>query len=256
MSEDVKVDQSDGICELRFDRPARKNAITTAMYAALADALQRAASDMQTHVVLICGSETVFTAGNDVGDFLNNPPQGADSPAFRFLHVLSGFPKPLVAAVRGSAVGIGTTMLLHCDLVYAGDNASLSLPFVNLGLCPEAASSMLLPAIAGYQRAAEKLLLGEVFSAEEAREMGLVNRVLPAAEVEAFARAQATKLVSRPLSSLLETKALMKQAQAGAVREAMLREGEVFGRMLRAPAAREAFSAFMEKRAPDFSRAG
>lgn len=254
MSDDVKVGWGDGICELRFDRPARKNAITLAMYIALADALERAAADTRTHVVLLCGSETIFTAGNDVGDFMNNPLHGAESPAFRFLRVLSGFPKPLVAAVRGSAIGIGTTMLLHCDLVYAAENASLSLPFVNLGLCPEAASSLLLPALAGYQRAAEKLFLGEAFGAQEAHQMGLVNRVLPADEVETFARAQAMKLVSRPLSSLLETKALMKQARAPAVREAMLREGEVFARMLRAPAAHEAFTAFMEKRPPDFSR--
>jgi len=147
-------------------------------------------------------------------------------------------------------------MLLHCDLVYAGDNAAFSLPFVNLGLCPEAGSSLLLPAIAGHQRAAEKLLLGEPFGAEEARELGIVNRVLPAAEVEAYARAQAAKLAAKPLTSLVATKALMKQPAAGGVREAMLREGEVFGRMLREPAAREAFSAFLEKRKPDFSKIG
>lgn len=256
MSEDVKVGRADGICELRFDRPARKNAITAAMYAALADALEQAAADGAVRVALVTGSQEAFTAGNDLGDFLNNPPTGPESPVHRFLRALAAFPKPLVAAVCGPAVGIGTTMLLHCDLVYAGDNASLSLPFVNLGLCPEAGSSLLLPALAGHQRAAEKLLLGEPFDAVEARELGIVNRVLPAAEVEAFARSQAAKLASRPLSSLIATKALMKQPRAEAVREAMLREGEVFGRMLREPAAREAFSAFLEKRKPDFSKIG
>jgi enoyl-CoA hydratase/carnithine racemase len=256
MTEDVKVGVADGICELRFNRPARKNAITTAMYAAMADALEHAAADGAVRVALITGSHEAFTAGNDLGDFLNNPPQEENAPVYRFLRALAAFPKPLVAAVCGPAVGIGTTLLLHCDLVYAGENASLSLPFVNLGLCPEAASSLLLPAIAGHTRAAEKLLLGEPFGAEEARELGIVNRVLPSTEVEAFARAQAAKLAAKPLSSLVATKALMRQPSAMEVRDAMLREGEVFGRMLREPAAREAFSAFMEKRKPDFSRIG
>jgi enoyl-CoA hydratase/carnithine racemase len=226
------------------------------MYAAMADALEHAAADGAVRVALITGSHEAFTAGNDLGDFLNNPPQEENAPVYRFLRALAAFPKPLVAAVCGPAVGIGTTLLLHCDLVYAGENASLSLPFVNLGLCPEAASSLLLPAIAGHTRAAEKLLLGEPFGAEEARELGIVNRVLPSTEVEAFARAQAAKLAAKPLSSLVATKALMRQPSAMEVRDAMLREGEVFGRMLREPAAREAFSAFMEKRKPDFSRIG
>ena len=254
MTDELKVGVSEGLCELRFDRPARKNAITTAMYAALADGLEQAAADAQVRVALLCGSDTAFTAGNDLGDFLNTPPEGGEAPVHRFLRTLSTFPKPLVAAVCGPAVGVGTTMLLHCDLVYAGDNARFSLPFVNLGLCPEAASSLLLPAIAGYQRAAEKLLLGEPFDADEARELGFVNRVLPAAEVEGHARAQAAKLVALPLSSLVATKGLMKQARGSWVAEAMQRESESFGRMVREPAAREAFSAFLEKRKPDFSK--
>jgi enoyl-CoA hydratase/carnithine racemase len=256
MTDDIKLSLSDGICELRFDRPARKNAITRAMYSALANGLEHAADDPLVRVALLCGSEDLFTAGNDLGDFLNDPPQGNDAPAHRFLRILSNFPKPLVAAVSGPAVGIGTTMLLHCDLVYAGENAVLSLPFVNLGLCPEAASSLLLPALAGYQRAAEKLLLGEPFGAAEAHEMGLVNKVLPVGEVEAFARAQAAKLASRPLSALMATKALIRLPRSSAVVEAMQREGETFSRMLREPAAREAFSAFLEKRKPDFSNLG
>ena len=172
---------------------------------------------------------------------------------FRFLRTLAAFPKPIVAAPCGPAVGIGTTMLLHCDLVYAGDNARFATPFAQLGVCPEAASSLLLPAIAGWQRAAEKLLLGEPFGAEEAREMGLVNRVLPAAEAIGVARAQAAKLAALPPASLRETKRLMKHALGDAIPAQMAAEGEVFGRMLRAPEAREAFTAFFEKRRPDFS---
>lgn len=256
MSDDIKLSLADGICELRFNRPARKNAITKAMYASLANCLEHAADDPHVRVAMLCGSDELFTAGNDIGDFLNDPPQGDDAPSRRFLHALSTFSKPLLAAVSGPAVGIGTTMLLHCDLVYAADNATFSLPFVNLGLCPEAGSSLLLPAIAGHQRAAEKLLLGEPFDGAEARELGIVNRVLPAGEVEAFAREQAAKLAARPLSALMATKELMKRGRAGAVAEAMQREFEAFGRMLREPAAREAFSAFLEKRKPDFSKAG
>jgi enoyl-CoA hydratase/carnithine racemase len=150
-------------------------------------------------------------------------------------------------------VGIGTTMLLHCDLVYAGDNAAFSMPFVNLGLCPEAASSFLVPQLMGYPRAAEALLLGEPFSAETALEVGLINRIVPPSEANALAQRQALKLVAKPLSSLLETKRLMKKSNAGMVAERMAEEGTSFGRMLQEPAAREAFGAFMEKRKPDFS---
>jgi enoyl-CoA hydratase/carnithine racemase len=173
---------------------------------------------------------------------------------FRFLRALAGFPKPLVAAVCGPAVGIGTTLLFHCDLVYAGDNAAFSMPFVNLGLCPEAASSLLVPQMMGYHRAAEALLLGEPFMAEAALEVGLVNRVVPPSEANAYAQSVARKLAAKPLASLIETKRLMKKPQAEAVLRQMAEEGASFGRMLREPAAREAFTAFMERRLPDFSR--
>ena len=159
-----------------------------------------------------------------------------------------------MAAVCGPAVGVGTTMLFHCDLVYAGDNAAFSMPFVNLGLCPEAASSLLVPQMFGYHRAAEALLLGEPFMAEAALEVGLVNRVVPPTEANSIAQAQARKLAAKPLSALIETKRLMKKAQQPAVLERMGEEGQSFGRMLREPAAREAFTAFMEKRKPDFSK--
>jgi enoyl-CoA hydratase/carnithine racemase len=173
---------------------------------------------------------------------------------FRFLRGIAGFPKPLVAAVCGPAVGVGTTMLLHCDLVYAGDNAAFSMPFVNLGLVPEAASSLLLPQMLGYHRAAEALLLGEPFMAEAALEVGLVNRVLPPMETNAYAQTVAHKLAAKPLSSLVETKKLMKQAGQQRVVAQMDAEGALFSRMLGEPAAKEAFGAFMDKRKPDFSK--
>ena len=205
-------------------------------------------------VVVLQGDPTVFCAGNDIGDFLNKPPAGQDSPVFRFLRGIASFPKPVLAAVSGPAVGIGTTMLLHCDLVYAGDNAAFSLPFVNLGLCPEAASSLLVPQMLGYHRAAEALLLGEPFMAEAALEVGLVNRVLPPTEVNGYVQAQAKKLAAKPLTSLVETKRLMKKGQQQLVMQQMADEGASFGRMLQEPAAKEAFTAFMEKRRPDFSK--
>jgi enoyl-CoA hydratase/carnithine racemase len=243
-----------GVMTLSLNRLERKNSITSAMYAALADGLAEAKSDASIRVVVIQGHETVFCAGNDIGDFLNGPPSDADSPVALFLRGIATFPKPLLAAVCGPAVGIGTTMLLHCDLVYAGDNAAFSVPFVNLGLCPEAASSLLIPRMLGYHRAAEALLLGEPFMAEAALEVGLVNRVLPPTEANGYAQAQARKLAAKPITALVETKRLMKQGQEDGVLRQIAEEGATFGRMLREPAAREAFTAFMEKRKPDFSK--
>jgi enoyl-CoA hydratase/carnithine racemase len=243
-----------GVMTLTINRVAKKNSITAAMYGAMADALESANHDAAVRVVVIQGHESIFSAGNDIGDFLNKPPSTPDSPVFRFLRGISSFPKVIVAAVCGPAVGIGTTLLLHCDLIYAGDNAAFSLPFVNLGLCPEAASSFLLPQLMGYPRAAEALLLGEPFSAETALELGLINRIVPPAEAHALAQQQALKLAAKPLGALMETKRLMKKGNAGIVAERMAEEGVSFGRMLHEPAAREAFTAFMEKRRPDFSR--
>jgi enoyl-CoA hydratase/carnithine racemase len=243
-----------GVTTLTLNRLERKNSITLPMYAALADALAGAEADPAVRVVLFQGHETVFSAGNDIGDFLNQPPASEDSPTWRFLRALATFRKPMLAAVCGPAVGIGTTMLFHCDLVYAGDNAAFSMPFVNLGVCPEAASSLLAPAMLGYHRAAEALLLGEPFMAEAALEVGLVNRVVPPTEANGVAQAAALKLAAKPLGSLMETKRLMKQGQQQRVLQQMADEGESFRRMLGEPAAREAFSAFMEKRKPDFSK--
>lgn len=251
---EILIDTSAGVMTITLNRVEKKNSITRAMYAAMADALAQAQADDTVRAVVLQGHETIFSAGNDIGDFLNAPTATQDSPVFRFLRGLSTFPKPVLAAVCGPAVGIGTTLLFHCDLVYAGDNAAFSMPFVNLGLCPEAASSYLAPQLMGYGRAAEALLLGEPFLAEAALEMGLISRIVPPAEAAALAQRQAQKLAAKPLSSLIETKRLMKKGQAGIVAERMVEEGAIFGRMLGEPAAREAFTAFMEKRRPDFSK--
>jgi len=254
---DILTHVEAGVMTLTFNRVDKKNSITRAMYAALADGLERAAQDAAVRVALIQGDATVFSAGNDIGDFQNAPADPGpreQQPVWRFLRAIATFPKPIVAAVCGPAVGVGTTLLLHCDLVYAGDNAAFALPFVNLGLVPEAASSLLLPQMLGYHRAAEALLLGEPFMAEAALEVGLVNRVLPPTECNAAAQQQARKLAAKPLASLIETKRLMKGGQQAAVLARMDEEGELFGRMLHEPAAREAFAAFAERRKPDFSK--
>ncbi|MFN5776754.1 MAG: enoyl-CoA hydratase [Burkholderiaceae bacterium] len=250
---DVLQQVESGVMTLTLNRLDKKNSFTAAMYAELAEALRGVADDAAVRVVLFQGHETIFSAGNDIGDFLNKPPSTPDSPVFRFLNAIATFPKPLLAAVCGPAVGIGTTMLLHCDLVYAGDNAMFSMPFVNLGLCPEAASSLLVPRLMGYQRAAEVLLMGDPFMAEAALEVGLVNRVVPPTEANALAQQQARRLATKPLSSVIETKRLLKASTTPAVLERMREEGAIFGRMLQEPAAKEAFSAFLDKRKPDFS---
>jgi enoyl-CoA hydratase/carnithine racemase len=250
----MRVQTEGAVTTIAFDRAEKKNAITAAMYASMADALAAAADDAAVRCVVIHGSSQAFTAGNDLQDFLMNPPTGDDSPVFRFLRGIATFPKPIVAAVNGPAVGVGTTMLLHCDLVYAGESARFSTPFTQLALCPEAASSLLLPAAAGYHRAAEMLLLGEPIGPLEAREMGFVNAVLPDEKTIPHALARAAALARMPASSLRATKRLMKQGQQEAIARQMAAEGAEFSAMLRAPEAREAFSAFLEKRRPDFSR--
>jgi enoyl-CoA hydratase/carnithine racemase len=250
---DISISKEKGIISISFNRPGKKNAITAAMYQAMADALQDAEGDPSVRVIIIAGSSEIFTAGNDLEDFLNNPAQGHDTPVARFMRQLSGASKPVIAAVSGAAIGIGSTLLLHCDLVYAAENARFSMPFAQLGLCPEFSSSLLLPQMVGHHRAAEKLMLGEFFSAEEACGMGLVNRVLPAAELASFVRAQAEKLAALPAASLRTTKHLMKGNQAP-VEERMKEEGRLFGELLVTREAKEAFSAFLEKRKPDFTK--
>jgi enoyl-CoA hydratase/carnithine racemase len=250
---DILTHTDAGVMTITFNRLDKKNSITSTMYAAMADAVAQAAADPAVRVLVFQGHESIFSAGNDIGDFLNRPPTTQESPVFRFLRGIATFEKPLLAAVAGPVVGIGTTMLFHCDLVYAGDNAAFSMPFVNLGLCPEAASSLLAPRMFGYHRAAEALLMGEAFFAEAAQEVGLVNRVVPPTEVNGYTQAQARKLAAKPLTSLIATKRLMK-GDTQAVLQKMDEEGQDFGRMLREPAAKEAFGAFMEKRKPDFSK--
>ncbi len=251
---DILTRKANGIFTITFNRPHKKNAITAAMYQTMADALKEAESDAEVRAILFTGSPEIFTAGNDLEDFMKNPPQKRKSPVYQFMQNLSGASKPVVAAVSGPAVGIGTTMLMHCDFVYAADNAQFSMPFAKLGLCPEFSSSMLLVQIAGYQRAAEKLMLGEAFSAQEASAMGFVNKVLPTAEVFAFAQAQAAKLVALPTSSLRATKRLMKGKQLSAIKAKMEEEGQLFSEMLVSKEAKEAFAAFFEKRKPDFTK--
>ncbi|QMV75355.1 enoyl-CoA hydratase [Comamonas piscis] len=251
--DDIRVLAEAGICTITFNRVAKKNSLTGAMYLALAGILEQAAGSTEVRVVLFQGDASVFTAGNDLGDFLHGPKPDENAPPFQFLQALATFPKPIVAAVCGPAVGIGTTMLLHCDLVYAGDNAMFSLPFVNLGFCPEGASSLLLPQLMGHQRASEALLLGDPFMAEAALEVGLVNRVVPPTECNTIAQAQAAKLAAKPLASLMASKRLLKSGQMAAVQSRIAEEGRVFADLLQQPAAKEAMQAFMEKRKPNFS---
>jgi enoyl-CoA hydratase/carnithine racemase len=252
MTHEVQIARENGVLTITIDRPERKNALTPAMYEAMNAALASAHEDASVRVVLLRGAGGIFTAGNDIEDFLKSPPAGTDSPVMRFLDAIASAQKPLVASVPGAAIGVGTTLLLHCDIVYAADTASFSVPFAQLGLCPEAASSLLLPRIAGYQLAAEKLLLGETFGAAEAHRMGFVNRVLPAAELDAFVAAQVAKLAALPAASLRVTKALMKRAGEHEIKTRIGEEAVHFGRMLLAPEAREAFTAFLQKRKPDF----
>ena len=252
--QDILTHIADGVLTLTINRVDKKNAFTPAMYAALADGLEQAKNDPAIRVSVIQGDVTVFSAGNDIGDFLQRKPSTQESPVFQFLRAIASHPKPVIAAVCGPAVGVGTTLLFHCDLVYAGDNAAFSMPFVNLGLCPEAASSLLVPQMMGYHRAAEALLLGEPFMAEAALEVGLVNRIVPPTEVNGMVQAQARKLAAKPLAALVETKRLMKKGQMAQVLAQMAEEGESFARLLQEPAAKEAFTAFLEKRKPDFSK--
>ncbi len=252
--QDLLIDTADRVLTLTFHRVDKKNSITTAMYAAMADALVAAQTDDGVRAIVIQGHETVFSAGNDISDFLSRPATSADMPVFRFLKAISTCAKPLVAAVCGPAVGIGTTMLLHCDLVYAGDNAAFSMPFVNLGVCPEAGSSLLAPQRMGYGRAAEALLLGEPFGAEAALEMGLVARIVPPSEANALAQRQARKLAVKPTQALMAAKRLMKQGQADLLQQRIAEEGVLFGELVRQPAAREAFGAFLDKRPPDLTK--
>ncbi len=250
----VVIEIADHILRIRLDRPEKKHALTSAMYEAMAHALHDAEGNPAVRAIWFQGNPEIFTAGNDLEDFMRTPLTTSDAPVFRFLAALSQCGKPMVASVHGAAVGIGTTLLLHCELVYAADTARFCTPFTALGLCPENASSLLLPTIAGYQRAAEKLLLGEWFDAFEAQQMGFVNKVLPAEAVDAHARQQLEKLTALPPAALRTTKRLLKGPQAQDVQRQMDEESAAFRTLLAAPEAREAFAAFFEKRKADFSQ--
>ena len=253
----VAVEREGSVMTLRMNRPEKRNALTHAMYSGLADGLDTATADPGIRVVVLTGAGGHFTAGNDLGDFLGAPPRdGSEMPVWRFLRTISNFRKPLIAAVEGNAVGVGTTMLLHCDVVYAADSAKLQLAFVNLGLVPEASSSLLLPRVVGHARAAELLMFGESITAAEAERYGIVNKVLPAAELAGFVRERAAVLAAKPAGALRNTKQLLRYSTTATVAERMAEESALFAAALQSDEAHEAMTAFMEKRPPDFSRFG
>ncbi|MBV9619653.1 MAG: enoyl-CoA hydratase [Gammaproteobacteria bacterium] len=242
MSEEILSTRAGPLCELRLNRPAKRNALTFAMYAALVAALRAAQEDPEVRVLVLSGEGASFSAGNDLNDFLHGPPFNAEHPVLAFLHTLAGYEKPIVAAVQGAAVGIGVTLLLHCDLVVAARDATFSLPFVKLGLVPEAASSLLLPHLAGRQRAAELLLLGEPFDATHALSLGLVNRVVEADQLLVTARAFAASLAQQPQQALRATRRLLR-GEVAPVLGRIEAEARIFGAQLESPEFRAAVSA-------------
>lgn len=254
MTGHIQCDCRDRVQTLRFNRPEKKNAITTAMYAALAEGLRNGDADPEVAVHLFAGTDGVFTAGNDLTDFLDMAEGGEFDPsAFAFMRALATARKPVVAAVDGLAVGIGTTMLLHCDLVYASNEAKFMTPFLNLGLVPEAASSLLAPARMGSPAAFELLCAGETFDADRALTAGLINAVVPAQELEATAREAALTLAAKPAGALAAARQLL-HGDPSAILARIDEEVELFKVHLRSPEAREAFAAFREKRKPDFEK--
>lgn len=257
MTDHIKTELANGVLTVTLARADKKNAITQAMYAALAEATERARTDDTVRVLLFRGEGDSFSAGNDIGDFIaigSQTDKPFDMSVFRFLKSLADLDKPAVAAVRGRAVGIGLTLLLHCDMVVVAEDALLSAPFINLALAPEAASSMLLPAVLGHQRAFEIFALGEPIDGRTAVAWGLANRAVAADQVEATAAELAAKLAARAPNSIRKTKQLMRDAER--LWALMQREGEAFGSQMKSPEAMEAFMAFTQKRAPDFSKVG
>ncbi len=242
------------VLTLVFSRPERKNALTLDMYDTLAALLRGAASDREIRVVVLTGAGDVFTSGNDLSDFMKRPPTSTDTPVFRFLEAVARFPKPLLAAVNGAAIGVGTTVLLHCDLAYAAEGAVFQMPFTQLALVPEAGSSYLLPRTLGHRRAAELLLLGGKFDALTAQEAGLINHTLPADELMGFVAEQAATLAALPPAAVETSKRLMKAPFADTLDAVMRSEGAAFMERLASAEAAEAMGAFFEKRAPDFSK--
>ena len=251
---DIIKERSGSILRVQLNRPAKKNAMTMSMYVTLADLLNDAAKDEQVRVVLWHGAGDSFCAGNDVEDFLKNPPGPGESPQARLMNAFINFDKPLIAAVQGAAIGGGTTMLTHCDFVYAGETAKFQMPFINLGLVPEFGSSCSVPIRIGHIRAAELILLGLPFDARRAAELGLVTHVVPDQKLLATATETAQKLAEKPAGALQACKRLMKRSSREQIEQAMKVEGEEFASRVRSAEAREAFTAFLEKRPPNFSR--
>ena len=253
MSAFIQTVVEDRVMTIRFNRPEKKNAILRSMYLDAANALKAAQTDTNVRVVVITGAGDCFTAGNDLKDFLEVPPVREDAEVFQYMFTLSAFPKPVIAAVNGLAIGIGTTTLFHCDLVYAVPEATFQMPFVNLGVVPEFASSLLAPQLMGRATAAELLLLGEPFGAERAKEIGLVGAVVPAGDLAATVAKTAKALAAKPPGSLRDAKRLLN-ADVGEIQKRIAEESRIFGERLLTPEFKEAATAFFEKRAPDFSR--
>ena len=249
----IKTATLNGVATIEIARPEKKNALTMVMYTAMAEALRSAQADGAVRSILITGQPGVFTSGNDLEDFMQRPPQGMDSPVFQFMLALLECEKPVVAAVTGAAIGIGTTMLLHCDFVYVSDEARLAMPFVGLGLVPEYGSSLLVSQLMGHAKAAEKLLLGDPFTGADAVDCGLANAVLPTGEVVNHARRVAERFNALPPGAVRDSKRLMRAPQREQVRAVIASEAAIFSERLRSPEAQEAFQAFFQKRKPDFS---
>jgi enoyl-CoA hydratase/carnithine racemase len=255
----IKTATLNGVATIEIARPEKKNALTVAMYQAMADALRTATADTAVRAVLITGQPGIFTSGNDIEDFMSRPPAvaGGDpwaSPVLQFMRALLECDKPVLVAVTGAAIGIGTTMLLHCDFVFVSDEARLAMPFVSLGLVPEFASSLLVPQLMGHSKAAEKLLLGDPFTGQEAVDCGLASAVLPSGEVASHARRVAERFNALPPGAVREAKQLLRGPQRELILATILRESQAFAQRLRSPEAMEAFQAFFQKRKPDFSK--
>lgn len=251
MTDHIKVNRTGGILTLIMNRPDKKNALTDAMYGVLADQIEAARNDPAIRVVVLRGEGDMFTAGNDVMKFASSKPGGLTN-VLRFIQAIAETDKPLIAAVQGRAVGVGTTMLLHCDYVLLADDARLSTPFVNLGLVPEAGASMLLPARIGHLRAFAMLALGEAIGAQDAVAWGLATAVVPASDLSASIEAVAARMATQPIGAVMATKRLMREGEVLAAQIA--EEAHIFAERLHSPEAREAFLAFVQRRPPDFSK--
>jgi enoyl-CoA hydratase/carnithine racemase len=254
--DDIVTEHAGSVLRIQLNRPTKRNAMTSAMYVTLADLFNEAAKDKNTRVVLWHGAGDSFCAGNDVGDFLKNPPGPGESPQSRLMDALVNFDKPVVAAVQGAAIGGGTTMLTHCDFVYAGESTQFQMPFINLAVVPEFGSSYSVPARIGHLRAAELILLGIPFDARRAVELGLATQVISDKDVLARATETAGKLAAKPAAALQASKRLMKQPFREQIKAAMKAENQEFSALVRSDDAKEALTAFLEKRKPDFTRAG